>query len=66
MFDIDHKFAEHHLNNIKQVALAHKKMFERGFETSNKSTNTNRVYEPPPLTEGTFQDMLNKDLEINI
>lgn len=41
-------------------------MFERGFETSNKSNNANRVYEPPPLTEGTFQEMLNKDLEINI
>lgn len=31
MFDIDHRLAEHHLNNIKQVASAHKKMFERGF-----------------------------------
>lgn len=62
MFDIDHKFADPHLNNIKQVASAHKKVFERGFESSNKNNSTNRVYEPPPLTEGTFQEMLNKDL----
>lgn len=66
MFDIDDKFADYHLNNIKQVASSHKKVFERGFETSNKNNNTNRVYEPPQLTQGTFQEMLNKDLEINV
>lgn len=27
MFDIDNKYAEHHLNDIKQVAIAQKKMF---------------------------------------
>lgn len=42
-----------------------KKMFEKGFE-NNKNSNPNRVYEFPPLTEGTFEEMLNKDLEINI
>ena len=31
MFDIDHSYADHHLNNIKQVASTHKKVFERGF-----------------------------------
>lgn len=50
MFDIDPKYADPHLNNIKQVANAHKKVFQRGFESSNKNNNTNRVYEPPPLT----------------
>lgn len=50
MFDINPEYATCHLNNIKQVASSHKKAFERGFETSNKNNNTNRVYEPPPLT----------------
>lgn len=31
MFDLDPSTADPHLNNIKQVALAHKKIFERGF-----------------------------------
>ena len=31
MFDLDPSTAGPHLNNIKQVALAHKKIFERGF-----------------------------------
>ena len=65
LFEFDPKTADHHLNNIKQVASALKKMFEKGFE-SNKNSNPNRVYEFPPLTEGSFTEMLNKDLEINI
>lgn len=31
MFDVDPKYADHNLNYIKQVASAHKKVFERGF-----------------------------------
>lgn len=41
-------------------------MFEKGFETSSKNNSPNRVYELPSLTEGTFQEMLEKDLEIKI
>jgi hypothetical protein len=37
-------------------------MFEKGFETSSKSNSPNRVYDLPPLTEGSFYDMLKKDL----
>ena len=31
MFDLDPSTAGPYLSNIKQVALAHKKIFERGF-----------------------------------
>ena len=41
-------------------------MFEKGFETSSKNNAPNRVYELPPLVEGSFQEMLEKNLEIKI
>lgn len=65
VFDLDHRLVESHLNNIKQATSWQKKMFEKGFE-SNKNNNNSRVYEPPSLTEWTFAEMMNKDLEINI
>ena len=58
MFDLDPSTADPHLNNIKQVALAHKKIFQRGFESNNKNNSSSRVYQPPLLTEGTFSQML--------
>ena len=67
MFDLNPSIIDSHLNNIKQVALAHKRIFERGFESNNKNnSNNSRVYEPPLLTESTYAEMLQKDLEINI
>lgn len=66
LYDIDPKAVDHHLNYIKQVTNSLKKMFEKGFESSNKNNTPNRVYELPPLSEGTFHEMLNKDMEIRI
>lgn len=66
MFDVDPKSVEIHLNYIKQVTSALKKMFEKGFETNTKNNAPNRVYELPELTEGSLTEMLEKDLEINV
>ena len=62
LYEVDPRSIDTHLNYIKQVTSSLKKMFEKGFETSNKSNNTSRVYELPPLTEGSFPNMLQKDL----
>jgi hypothetical protein len=66
LYDIDPKCIDSHLNYIKQVTASLKKMFEKGFENSNKNNSPNRVYELPPLTEGSFSEMLQKDLEIRV
>lgn len=66
LYDIDPKAVDHHLNYIKQVTNSLKKMFEKGFESSSKNNASNRVYELPPLVEGTFEEMLNKDMEIKV
>jgi hypothetical protein len=66
MYEVEPRSIDIHLNYIKQVTSSLKKMFEKGFETSSKNNSPNRVYELPSLTEGTFQEMLEKDLEIKI
>ena len=63
---MDPKLVETHLNYIKQVASSLKKMFEKGFETSSKNNNPSRVFELPALKESSLQEMLDKDLEINV
>ena len=66
LYDLDPKTIDTHLNYIKQVTSSLKKMFEKGFETSSKNSSQNRVYELPPLSEGTFEEMLAKDMEIRV
>lgn len=66
LYDVDPRCIDSHLNYIKQVTAALKKMFEKGFENSNKNNSPNRVYELPSLTEGSFSEMLQKDLEIRV
>ena len=55
LYDLDPKTIDTHLNYIKQVTSSLKKMFEKGFESSSKNSSQNRVYELPPLSEGTFE-----------
>lgn len=50
LYDVDPRCIDSHLNYIKQVTAALKKMFEKGFENSNKNNSPNRVYELPALT----------------
>jgi len=44
LYDIDPKCIDSPLNYIKQVTASLKKMFEKGFENSNKNNSPNRVY----------------------